>query len=156
MIVSWNVRGAGKDKCASTIKDLKKIYAVDIFAVLEPRISGPRALNVAKDSLVVALCAFNLPWLVHGDFNDIMCAKEKCGGNLDNSGQRFIEWIDRNHLVDLGFSGANFTWCNKRNSEGVIWKRLDRGLCNIEWRLLFPEAHLSHLPRVSSYVVKPS
>ncbi|CAL9005575.1 unnamed protein product [Prunus brigantina] len=48
MIVSWNVRGASKDKCASTIKDLKKIYAVDIFAMLEPRTSGPRALNVAK------------------------------------------------------------------------------------------------------------
>ncbi|CAL8167543.1 unnamed protein product [Prunus armeniaca] len=84
------------------------------------------------------------------NFNDIVCAKKKCGGNLDNGGQTFIDWIDHNHLVDLGFFGANFTWCNKRNSEGIIWKRLDRGLCNIEWRLLFHEAHLSHLPRVNS------
>ncbi|CAL9005574.1 unnamed protein product [Prunus brigantina] len=51
----------------------------------------------------------NLPWLVLGDFKDIVCAKEKCGGNLDNGGQSFIDWIDRNHLVNLGFSGANFT-----------------------------------------------
>ncbi|CAL8991457.1 unnamed protein product [Prunus brigantina] len=94
--------------------------------------------------------ASHLPWLVLGDFNDIASADEKCGGNLDQGGRSFIEWIDRNQLVDLGSSGAKFTWCNKRNAEGIIWKRLDRGLCNINWRLLFPEAHLSHLPRVNS------
>lgn len=81
--------------------------------------------------------ASNLPWLVLGDFNDIVCAKEKCCGNLDNGGQSFIDWIDRHHLVDLGFFGANFTWCNKTNSEGIIWKRLDGGLCNIEVIVLF-------------------
>ncbi|KAJ6374110.1 hypothetical protein OIU78_029752 [Salix suchowensis] len=46
-VVTWNVRGAGKVKCASTIKDFKKIYAIDVFAVLKPRISGSKALNVA-------------------------------------------------------------------------------------------------------------
>ena len=47
-IIAWNVRGAGKDRCASTIKDLKKAYAIDVFAILEPRISGSRALSVAQ------------------------------------------------------------------------------------------------------------
>ncbi|CAL9024686.1 unnamed protein product, partial [Prunus brigantina] len=94
--------------------------------------------------------ASKLPWLILGDFNDTVCADEKAGGNFDSGGQNFIDWIDRNQLIDLGFSGAKFTWCNKRNAEGIIWKRLDRGLSNIAWRLLFPEAHLSHLPRVNS------
>ncbi|XP_021833608.1 uncharacterized protein LOC110773399 [Prunus avium] len=219
IIVTWNVRGAGKDKCASTIKDLKKAYAIDVFAVLEPRISGSRALNVAKNlgfshyhivdaigfsggvwllwndfsvslqviahssQSITAIVHFrnkwwlltvvyanphsrireslwtyfdglakasNLPWLVMGDFNDTVCATEKCGGNFDPGGSSFVNWIDRNQLIDLGFSGAKFTWCNKRNTEGIIWKRLDRGLSNISWRLLFPEAHLSHLTRVNS------
>ncbi|XP_020410870.1 uncharacterized protein LOC109946693 [Prunus persica] len=218
-IVAWNVRGAGKNSCASTIKDLKKAFNIDILAVLEPRISGPRALTVAQNlgfshyhivdatgffggvwllwngnsvslhvvahssqsiTALVTLgnqwwlltvvyanpcsrireslwkyfdglaCASHLPWLVLGDFNDIASAGEKCGGNLDLGGRSFVEWIDRNQLVDLGFFGAKFTWCNKRNAEGIIWKRLDRGLCNINWRLLFPEAHLSYLPRVNS------
>ncbi|CAL9014644.1 unnamed protein product [Prunus brigantina] len=199
--------GAGKNSCAGTIKDLKKAFDIDILAILEPRISGSRALIVAQNlgfshyhivdatgffrgcpvtCGMVALClsgllpipvnllpalvtlgnqwwlltvvyanpcpgireslwkyfdglarASHLPWLVLGDFNDIASADEKCGGNLDQGGRSFIEWIDRNQLVDLGSSGAKFTWCNKRNAEGIIWKRLDRGLCNINWRLLF-------------------
>ncbi|CAL8176297.1 unnamed protein product [Prunus armeniaca] len=201
IIVSWNVRG------------------IDVFAVLEPRIGGSRALSVAMSlgfshchivdpigfsggvwllwngnsvslhvvahssqtitalvtmyakrwlltvvyaspcsnvrtslwkyfDVLAAVC--NLPWFLLGDFNDIVCGEEKLGGNLDVGGQHFIEWIDKNHLIDLGFSGFNFTWCNKRGEEEIIWKRLDRGLCNIDWRFLFPEAHLSHLPRVIS------
>ncbi|CAL9016454.1 unnamed protein product [Prunus brigantina] len=44
-----------------------------------------------------------LPWLVLGDFNDIVSADEKCGGNLNHGGKSFVDWIDRNHLVDRGF-----------------------------------------------------
>ncbi|KAJ6729976.1 hypothetical protein OIU85_020844 [Salix viminalis] len=172
IVATWNVRGAGKVKCASTIKDFKKVYAIDVFAVLEPRISGSKALNVAtnlgfshyhivdatgfsggvwiRESLWTYFDglakASNLPWLVMGDFNDISCASEKCGGNFDSGGSAFVDWISRNQLIDLGFSGSKFTWCNKRNAEGIIWKRIDRGLSNIAWRLMFPEAHLSHLP----------
>ncbi|KAJ6740757.1 hypothetical protein OIU79_000802 [Salix purpurea] len=49
IVATWNVRGAGKVKCASTIKDFKKVYAIDVFAVLEPRISDSKALNVATN-----------------------------------------------------------------------------------------------------------
>ncbi|KAJ6328334.1 hypothetical protein OIU77_010094 [Salix suchowensis] len=85
-----------------------------------------------------------------GDFNDISCVSEKCGGNFDSGGSAFVDWIDRNRLIDLGFSGSKFTWCNKKNVEGIIWKRIDRGLSNIAWRLMFLEAHLSHLPEINS------
>ncbi|XP_008231741.1 PREDICTED: uncharacterized protein LOC103330914 [Prunus mume] len=195
IIVSWNVRGVGKVECASTIRDLKKAYGIDVFAVLELRIGGSRALSVAKSlgfshyhivdpigfsggvwllwdgnfvslhvvahssQTITALVTMdakrwlltvvyaspcsnvrtslwkyfdglaavcNLPWLLLGDFNDIVCGDEKLGGNFDVGGQHFIEWLDRNHLIDLGFSGTNFTWCNKRGEEDIIWKRLDR------------------------------
>ncbi|KAJ6396226.1 hypothetical protein OIU77_021289 [Salix suchowensis] len=179
--------------------DFKKMYAIDVFVVLEPRISGSKALSVAinlgfshyhifdatgfsggvwllwngntvslqviahASQSITALVhvqnkcwlltvvyanlnprireslwtyfyglakASNLPWLVMGDFNDIVCASEKCGGNLDSGCSAFVDWIDRNHLIDLGFSGSKFTWCNKRNAEGIIWKWNDRGLSN--------------------------
>ncbi|XP_021820392.1 uncharacterized protein LOC110762094 [Prunus avium] len=169
--------------------DLKKAYGIDVFAILEPRISGPRALRVAQslgfshyhiiDAIgfsggvwllwndnsvslqvvahssqsITALIqssnhkwlltvvyanpcpgvrealwkyfdglalASSLPWLVIGDFNDTVNATEKCGGNTNHGGKGFIDWIERNHLVDLGFSGAKYTWCNKRNAEGII------------------------------------
>lgn len=137
------------------LKILKKAYALDILAILEPRISGTRALQIAKSlgfsnyhivdatgffggvwllwndnsisiqiiahsgqsitalvqlgtnwwllTVVYAnLCpghresfrayfdglaqASKLSWLILGDFNDIVCADEKSGGNFDSSG----------------------------------------------------------------------
>ncbi|KAB5524821.1 hypothetical protein DKX38_022570 [Salix brachista] len=96
------------------------------------------------------LFSFESALVSHGRFNDISCASEKCGGNFDFEGSAFVDWIDRNHLIDIGFSRSKFTWCNKRNAEGIIWKQIDRGLSNSTWRLLFPEAHLSHLPKNNS------
>ncbi|XP_008245302.1 PREDICTED: uncharacterized protein LOC103343425 [Prunus mume] len=167
IIVSWNV-GAGKESCARTIKDLKKAYAIDILAILEPRIGGIRALQIAKslgfsnyhivnatgffggvwllwndNSISIQIIAHSsqsittlvqlgtnwwlltvvyanpcpgirkslwayfdglaqaskLPWLILGDFNDIVCADEKSGCNFDSSGQNFVDWIDHNQLI---------------------------------------------------------
>ncbi|KAJ6760495.1 hypothetical protein OIU79_025355 [Salix purpurea] len=174
--------GNGKVKWASTIKDFKKIYANDVFVVLEPRISGSKSLNVIAHASQSITALFhvqnkcwlltvvyanpnprireslwtyfespakssNLSWLVMGDFNGISCASEKYGGNFYSEGSAFVDWIDCNHLIDLSFSGSKFTWCNKRNAEGIMWKRIDRGLSNSVWHLLFLEAHLSHLPK---------
>ncbi|KAJ6749009.1 hypothetical protein OIU79_029990 [Salix purpurea] len=41
--------GIGKVKYASTIKNFKKVDAIGIFVVLEPRISGSKALNVTTN-----------------------------------------------------------------------------------------------------------
>lgn len=55
-------------------------------------------------------------------------------------------WVDSYGLVDLGYQlGPNYTWLNYRVKE-----RLDRGFCNVSWRLTFPDAFIQHLPRVKS------
>ncbi|PKI72233.1 hypothetical protein CRG98_007370 [Punica granatum] len=41
-----------------------------------------------------------------------------------------------------------FTWTNLRKSGGHIQERLDRAVANPSWRVLFPNAEVSHLPRV--------
>lgn len=92
----------------------------------------------------------NLPWLVTGDFNEIIDESEKKGGRAAHCNSGFADWIGRHHLVDLGFSGAEFTWCKKNIHGETLWERLDRGLCNITWRLKFPEGFVRHLPRVKS------
>lgn len=54
-----------------------------------------------------------LPWLVAGDFNEITVDFEKKGGRPTHSQTGFADWISMNHLMDLGFSGAEFTWYKK-------------------------------------------
>ncbi|BBN67942.1 hypothetical protein Prudu_231S000200 [Prunus dulcis] len=121
------------------LEELTKAYAIDVFAILEPQISGPRALSVAQSlgfshyhivdasvslqvvahssQSITALVtlrnhrwlltivyanpcpgirealwkyfdglieASNLPWLVLGDFNDIVSVDEKCGEFVTN------------------------------------------------------------------------
>lgn len=53
-------------------------------------------------------------------------------------------------MIDLGFSGPRFTWSNLRPALGHVKERLDRALSNADWRLLFPEAIVQHLPRTYS------
>ncbi|XP_060170840.1 uncharacterized protein LOC132601793 [Lycium barbarum] len=38
----------------------------------------------------------------------------------------FIDCMMDCNLVDMGYTGSNYTWCNGRSSEDRIWKRLDR------------------------------
>jgi hypothetical protein len=53
-------------------------------------------------------------------------------------------------LVDLGYNGNPFTWSNKRHGRAKIKERLDRGLYNQEWLLLFPDALVHHMPATAS------
>ncbi|KAF7835223.1 uncharacterized protein G2W53_010082 [Senna tora] len=48
-------------------------------------------------------------------------------------------------LVDIGFSGSEFTW-----SRGDVSTRLDRVISNEDWRLTFSDASVTHLPRYKS------
>jgi hypothetical protein len=41
-------------------------------------------------------------------------------------------------LEDFGYSGSNFTWCNKQEGGHFIKERLDQVLANSLWQDLFP------------------
>ncbi|XP_042962444.1 uncharacterized protein LOC122296710 [Carya illinoinensis] len=58
--------------------------------------------------------------------------------------------MDRNGLIDIGFTGPKFTWTNNRKGVALIKERLDRVIVNQEWRLLFPDASLQHLASSAS------
>ncbi|KAK3017177.1 hypothetical protein RJ639_007120 [Escallonia herrerae] len=53
-------------------------------------------------------------------------------------------------LIDLGYSGNPFTWTNRRPVQAKIRERLDRGLANSQWCILFPNARIRHLPAHNS------
>lgn len=82
-----------------------------------------------------------------GDFNAILVPSEKRrGSNSSSYGNRdFISFMSDTALVDMGFAGPSFTWFRDTISE-----HLDRALCNVQWRLAFPESYVRHMPRIKS------
>ncbi|XP_071939977.1 uncharacterized protein [Coffea arabica] len=64
-------------------------------------------------------------WAVMGDFNDICSNGEKWGGNERSEGslRDFKGFISENELVDIGFVGVPWTWCNTWEGEGEVKER---------------------------------
>ncbi|XP_019153844.1 PREDICTED: uncharacterized protein LOC109150389 [Ipomoea nil] len=92
------------------------------------------------------------PWLVAGDFNTVV-SREETKNYVSFSAQRsseFVNWINDEGLVDLGFSGPKLTWVKDGSTTTIKGARLDRAMCNLEWRARFPDAAVSHLARLAS------
>ena len=53
--------------------------------------------------------------------------------------------VDNCRLRDMGFKGACFTWCNRRDEQDWVYVRLDRGVANQELYDLFPHFEVHHL-----------
>ncbi|KAF8092913.1 hypothetical protein N665_0396s0003, partial [Sinapis alba] len=81
----------------------------------------------------------NKPWLVFGDFNEILEIEEHSGqGHLISAGMReFKEIINYCSMTDTSYQGPKLTWCNKRDDD-LICKKLDRTLMNDKWAHQFP------------------
>ncbi|WJX47132.1 hypothetical protein P8452_33857 [Trifolium repens] len=91
------------------------------------------------------------PWLLAGDFNDIVCAGEKKGGASASIRKcnTFKDRIDACNLIDMGAMGPKFTWRGPIYHGGQrIFERLDRALCNDHWRLKFPDGFVKVLTRL--------
>ena len=114
-----------------------------------PRIAERRILwsNIEKVGQL-----HNLPWLMIGDFNEVLGGEDKFGGNHINLNRaiEFKDCLDSCNFVDLGFAGPKFTWTNKRQLLDLILERLDRCFANPVWRILYPEAAVTRLPRTFS------
>jgi hypothetical protein len=79
----------------------------------------------------------DLPWVMLGDFNEILSNQEKEGGNLrpQRCMQQFRDALVDSELSDMGFMGEKFTW-----RRGRIREQLDRAVANQRWRDKFPLA----------------
>lgn len=54
------------------------------------------------------------------------------------------------NLINAGFSGSPFTWCNGWASDRRVWERIDRVLTNYKWANLFDFTNINHLIKTGS------
>lgn len=94
----------------------------------------------------------NLPWVVIGDFNDLLRQSEKrgCRPHPNALLHGFAETLDYCGLFDLGMNGYAFTWERGRGKANWIEERLDRAVTSNSWRLLFQNARLENINAVCS------
>lgn len=83
-----------------------------------------------------------------GDFNDILYPMEKNGPIVSNHHRmvNFSNHVKRCGLIDMGYHGPAFTWCNKRFTSLPVYERLDRCFANAEWCIVFPNTAVYNLP----------
>lgn len=113
-------------------------------------------VDAQKRDLWSTLASFNAgtqPWLLGGDFNSITSRlTDKKGGSYKQSNaiKDFNDFIENLHLIDAGFLGDPYTWCNNQQGRARIWLRLDRLLLNPAAHQFFPQCQITHLPRILS------
>ena len=131
-----------------------KVHDSDFSWILSPIYASPRLVErrIMWDNLSQVAQLHNLPWLLLGDFNEVLSSEDKLGGRRVNLNRAldFKAYLDSCNLLDLGFLGLKFTWSNRRQISDLILERIDRCFANPAWRLMFLEAFVTHLPQVFS------
>lgn len=82
--------------------------------------------NFLWDNLINMHNSTKDPWLVGGDFNDVLSSSEKLGGNIINRNRANFVWncINKYGLIDLGYKGCKYTWTNRRKKTALLWSDL--------------------------------
>lgn len=62
----------------------------------------------------------------------------------------FNNMIGESELVNVGFKGQSFTWCNNRENKERLRQRIDRGLVNKKWIESFPDMTIFHKLTIGS------
>lgn len=86
------------------------------------------------------------PWLLTGDFNDILHNGEKVGGpvRFEGSFTAFRSFVTQNGLWDLKHTGELLSWRGHRHTH-FIRSRLDRSMGNCAWSEAFPMGRCRYL-----------
>jgi endonuclease/exonuclease/phosphatase family metal-dependent hydrolase len=87
-----------------------------------------------------------------GDLNDIMHPNEKAGPGRPDIMRinAFCNHVKQCGFIDLGYSGPDYTWTNRRHNTTPTFERLDRCLANAEWCTAYPNTTVYHLPMLCS------
>lgn len=87
------------------------------------------------------------PWIVGGDFNNILLVEERIGAPVITSEfQDFKNCLGYCGLSDMKFNGCFYTWNNNQDGGDRVFCKIDRVLCTEKWFELFPDAITDFLP----------
>lgn len=93
----------------------------------------------------------DLPWILAGDFNQVISSSEKLSKITATPGaDQFLDVINSCNLIDMKAVGNWFTWHNGRQNGDEVWERLDRVLVNPDWFSFFHMSVVECLPMVAS------
>ncbi|XP_031131888.1 uncharacterized protein LOC116033272 [Ipomoea triloba] len=103
--------------------------------------------NAAWDLLRTLAGRSTLPWVVLGDFNDLLFQHEKRGGktHLDGLLRGFGETLDDCGLIQLPMQGHQFTWGRGKGTQEWMEERLDKVLARADWCDSLPAASVSNI-----------
>ena len=95
--------------------------------------------------------SLNLSWILTGNFNPTVSPKEHKGSffrHYSSKCKMISDFVSQSNLLDLGFIGENFTWCNGLGLAEPI--RLGRFLSNGAYVSNFKFDSNLHLARTNS------
>ena len=85
----------------------------------------------------------NKPWIIFGDFNEILNMAEHSKGDdtrVTYGMREFQEMVNYCAFTDLSSHGSLYTWSNRQEND-LILKKLDRVLVNNKWKMSFPQSY---------------
>ncbi|XP_074315690.1 uncharacterized protein LOC141651897 [Silene latifolia] len=173
----WNVRGFNSGNKQSDVRRFMHLNNAGFFGILETRLrrnsinkvhnrlgknwsivtnidahEGVKFGWIAEriplwDSFIHMHAVVNGPWVVMGDFNNVLAMNERIGSETTNAELRgFQECVATCGLMDTPAQGAFFTWNNKHEVGDMVFSRIDRVLINNEWLPQFPDVSTTFHP----------
>ncbi|KAI5407373.1 hypothetical protein KIW84_053576 [Lathyrus oleraceus] len=91
------------------------------------------------------------PWMLIGDFNNIIHLSEQKGGNF-NDYRAIALWnvIDKCNLVEVDLIGGKFTWNGPCTQNRMIYHNLDKALVDLVLHMAFIDAYVEVLCKFHS------
>ena len=108
--------------CKTTAKRLQVSFIYGLHSIM-----ARRSLWMNLNSINANM---NCPWLLIGDFNSILSPTDRFNGAEPNAYelQDFVDCYSDLGLGSINTHGPLYTWTN-----GRVWSKLDRALCNQAW-----------------------
>ena len=87
-----------------------KVRSSNLTWLLSAIYASPRLVErkILWGNLKTVAHLHSLPWLMLGDFNEVLCAEDKFGGNHINLNRalEFKDCLDECNMLDFGFCGS--------------------------------------------------
>ncbi|KAH1214762.1 hypothetical protein GmHk_13G036051 [Glycine max] len=108
--------------CKTTAKRIQVSFIYGLHSIM-----ARRSLWINLNSINANM---NCPWLLIGDFNSILSPTDRFNGAEPNAYelQDFVDCYSDLGLGSINTHGPLYTWTN-----GRVWSKLDRALCNQAW-----------------------